>query len=879
MKYFIPGRSVLLFLLLTFSLFSQAQQLSGVVKSGDGETIPFASIYIKELTTGTTTNISGEYSLNLSPGTYLISFQALGFARVQEKITMTRVNQVKDIVLKHQDYQIKEVRVFSGNEDPAYPIMRKAISLAPYFLRQVKHYKSNVYLKGGFDMNKVPALFRKQLKEEGIVQGETYVAESVNEIIFNAPNKFEHRQISKRSTIPNDSEEEVLGYLNYSFYDSDNELAVTPLSRKAFSFYKFRYEGFFRQDEYYINKIKVTPKRKNQKLFEGYIYIVDKLWNLHSVDLVNKQFFGKIHIKQVQEQVKGKAWLPVSHQFDVDVKTMGFNVTANYGGSVKYEEVDLNDELPVPTSLKMAYAEMEQEEELQEEASEAVLNKNQQKIEALLQKEDLNNREMVKLSRLMEKENQGMEQMTRGLELESRDSTYKIIKDDRVPADSLDWNKIRPIPLSKKEVESFGLKDSLTLALAGMETDSVNVEEKPKKMVFLGNVLAGKMYYLADSTITFSYKGLLNPNNFGFNSVDGWLLMQNFDVRFYFNNDRKSRLDITPSFKYAINREKFNWNVDTKFHFDHVSHTMFTLYAGQWSKDFNEETGIAPFVNTATSLLLKENYMRLYQDNYIQGRARTDLANGLEFNFIFKYQNIDRLVNNTDYSFGYPKRDYLENNNINGIDASAFDGKKSLYVESKLKYTPKYFYRIDKGKKRMIHSDYPTFTALYRRGLDGVLNTTSHYDLLELSIDQELEWSFMYALNYHLRAGYYFNNSSMHFANYTHFNTHEFPVSFKDWTQNFNLLNDYEKSTNQWYVEGHFNYSTPYLLVKNIPFLQDKLWNENLYFHHLTQANFKNYNEVGYGISQIFLLMNVGVFAGFEELEYKRWGFRLSLDL
>ena len=118
----------------------------------------------------------------------------------------------------------------------------------------------------------------------------------------------------------------------------------------------------------------------------------------------------------------------------------------------------------------------------------------------------------------------------------------------------------------------------------------------------------------------------------------------------------------------------------------------------------------------------------------------------------------------------------------------------------------------------------------------------------------------------------------MHFSNYTHFNTSEIAFSFKDWKRNFNLLNDYEFSTNDWYLEGHFSYSTPYLLIKNIPFLQDKLWNENLYFSHLTQPSFKNYNEIGYGISQIFLVANVGVFAGFEDMEFNRWGVRFSFN-
>ncbi len=874
--------SLLLFFVLLFAgNYTYSQVISGVVRSSDGESIPFASIFIKELTTGTTTNLEGEYIINLEPGTYKVSFQALGFSKVIETITITNADIVKDIVLKPQDYKIKEVRVYSGKEDPAYGIIRKSISLAPYFLRQVKYYKASVYLKGGFDMNKIPALFRKQLKEEGVEQGKTYVAESINEIIFNAPNKYEHHVISKRSTIPNNSEDEVLGYLNYSFYDSESDIAISPISRKAFSFYSYRYEGFFQEGDYYINKIKVTPKRKNQKLFEGYIYIVDNLWNIHSVDLVNEQFFGKIRIKQVQEEVKGKAWLPVSHMFEVDVKTFGFNATANYGGSVKYEEVSLDEDLPVPSSLKEAYA-MDEEAEIEEETPETPLNKNQQKIEDLLKKDDLNNREMLKLSRLIEKENENIEQMGRGLQLESLDSTYKIVR-DTVPSDSIDWNKIRPIPLSKKEIESLGIRDSLTLVLSGVKQDTVKVEEdKNESLSVIGNIIGGKKYVISDSVprITLRHYGIIDKESFSFNAVDGFIFQQRLNFRYYFMNEKKSLLYLRPDFKYAINRNAFNWNLYARLNYDNIKHTVFTLETGQWSKDFNEYTGIANYPNIVSSLLFKENYMRLFQDNYISIDTKTDIANGLVFNAKIKYQDVDKLENSTDFSLGNQEGEYYDNNNIDSRFLSdVFQSRKGVQLRTSIQYTPMYYYRIDKGRKRMIESKYPTFTLAYEKGIKKVLDSESDYDLIELSLNQEFEWSFMYAFNYDIRGGYYSNNSSMHFSNFTHYNTSEIPISFKDWKRNFNLLEDYRYSTNKWYIEGHLCYSTPYLLIKNIPFLQDKLWNENIYIHHLTQPELKNYNEVGYGINQIFLMMNIGVFAGFKQFEFNNWQVKLSLNL
>ncbi len=873
--------SVILILLLSYmsSTVSFSQVISGVISSSDGESIPFASIYIKELTTGTTSNAEGDYSVVLPKGISHLAIQALGYAKIELEVNMQGGDIQKNIVLKTQDYQIKEVRVFSGNEDPSYGIMRKTISLAPYFLRQVKHYRATVYLKGGFDMNKVPGLFRRQLKDEGIEEGKTYVAESLNELTFNSPNQFVHKQISKRSTIPNNGEDEVLSFLNYSFYDSESELAISPVSRKAFSFYDFRYEGFFEQGEYFVNKIKVTPKRKNQKLFEGYIYIVDNLWNIHSVDLVNEQFLGKIHIKQVQEQVKEKVWLPVSYQFKVFVDKLGFNVSGNYGGSVKYNEVDLDYDLPLPKTLEESYARAEMDKKIAEEMESArPLTSTQEKIESLLEKDDINNREMLKLSRLMEKENQKRELAETGLRLKSRDSLYQFVKDTISP-DSINWNKYRPIPLSKKEIQSFGIRDSLTLAMAGLTEDSIAKQKHTSKFVkIITKSFTGTTYYSSDKKFRLRYYGLINPNAFTFNSVDALTYSQKVNARYYLNNGMQ--LDLYPRLKYSFGRHDLMWTTRFKIDTEYIHRTRFFVEGGQWSSDFNSETGISPFVNMASSLLLKDNYMKLYLNNYLWLSGARDLANGLRLEVGVKYRNMEKLKNSTNYSFGYHEKNYSPNNQLSNRNwDSHFQNQRAFEIETKLVYTPKYFYRIEGDKKKMVSSNYPTFSIMYIGATNAAFNTQSRFHMAEIGVKQNVEWNLMYNINYNARAGYYFNNTSMHFSQFTHFNTAEVPISFKDWNNSFNLLHDYQYSTNKWFAEAHISYSMPYLLIKNLPFLQDKLWNENLYFGHLSVPSFKNYNEIGYGISQIFLVANVGVFAGFNDFDFYRWGVRVSINL
>jgi TonB-linked SusC/RagA family outer membrane protein len=83
---------LLYFLILTIGVLStsmlQGQTLKGVVTDGiSGETLPGAGIIIVGTTQGTVTNIDGEYTLSLAPGTSNISFRFLGY--VPETIEIT----------------------------------------------------------------------------------------------------------------------------------------------------------------------------------------------------------------------------------------------------------------------------------------------------------------------------------------------------------------------------------------------------------------------------------------------------------------------------------------------------------------------------------------------------------------------------------------------------------------------------------------------------------------------------------------------------------------------------------------------------------------------------------------------------------------------
>lgn len=852
------------------------QGIRGVVTDESNISIPYTTIYLKQTTTGTTTNEQGEFDITLQPGIYKVVFQALGYERKEFEIVVKDGFTEKNVTLRKHAVKLREVKVYSGGEDPAYPIMRKAISLAPYYLRQTGHYESEVYIKGTLIMKKIPRLIANKMEVNGekIKAGETYTIESLNEIEFNSPDKYDHKVISSHTTFPGTDDGSPMGYITNSFYSPSLDMTISPLAPNAFSHYKFQYLGYIEYGDVTVNIIKVIPRRKSQQLFSGKIYIVDNLWNIQSVDLVNEAFFGTYHIKQVYTQVEEQVWLPVNHFINIDASVFGIKAEFRYAGAVKYKNIKLNTNLPIPESLMQQYS---AEEEATKDTVVEVVSKpqtrRQKKMEQLLAKKELTNRDMIKLSGLIEKESEEKE-VDKSLEVKSN---YKLsVKKDSIKHDSTYWNTIRPIPLTQHELKSFEVKDSLILAKREEKADTVK-KKKSAFSKFANGFLWGRSSLACDSALRLKYDGLLGLGMIDFNAVDGWSYSQSGSLSYKI--DSVKTVSFSPYLKYAFNRQKLYWKVHSGFSYSIKARGWLGISLGQGVKDFNGNSGIDRTLNMASALLFKEHYLKLFGDDYISVSNSIDLIHGMRLNVGVDLHKYTKLENVTNFSFFRNDSVYAPNIPDNPrISNSNLNSQKGFAVGASLSYTPRLKYRKYKGRKYMLDSKYPTFVLSYKKGIKSVFKSISDFELISATIKQKKEWGIFSSFNWSVSGGYFTRNNQIHFSQFRHFNTSEIPVVFKSWNDSFVLLEDYRYSTDEKFLEGHVSYATPYLLLKYLPFFSNRLWLENLFGHYLTQPQFKNYTEFGYGISQIFFMGSVGVFVGFEDGNYSRWGFRVAFN-
>lgn len=884
MKLLLFATIFLLQIALTITTSAQST-LSGSITDSSGNPIPYATVYIQELQHGTTANAMGNYELKLDKGTYTVFYQSLGFNQDFRQITLAGQPVVRNISLTVQYFQIPEVNISSSNEDPAYSIMRKAIARAPYYLNAVEHYQAAVYLKGTVVVNNIPRLMRKAFtaNETQIKEGDKYLIESHNEIEFNAPDKYVHRLIAIQSNFPSETESvSPMNYIQASFYEPViADIAISPLSPNAFAHYRFSYQGATLQGQFVINKIEVIPRRKSQQTFSGTIYIIEDLWCIHSLDLENENLIGKVRVRQVYTPVQDDFWMPVSHKFDVGFSMVGIKADIGYGSSVKYSEIRTNPSfaaLPVMNTTQVINP---------ADTVATVKSKTELEMEKLLAKEEISTRDMVKLSKLIEKEAEttGQTRDTKR-DLEIVETTKYIIEDDATKKSPDFWKDIRPIPLAEDEQMQIKLSDTLKSELKEVTTSNeltigVSAGKSNPFTRSVRTMISGKTWRLDSNRVTINFGGLAGFDNFSFNSVDGF----KYDVNFRFSKRWKNGMafSIYPEFGYAFSRKAPFYNINSTLNYSRKSDAYFWLRTGDNTRDFNNYGSVNKFINTASSLIFKENYMRLYRMNFLAAGHRSEITNGVYLDISAGTEWRGVLDNNTEFSLFNRDKLYLpnvpENQLIDQVLSPAYypTSHRNYKIVADILILPYQRYRMIGARKIPAGSTYPIINFGFIYGINEINGEGKPYGRATASVSHSKQTGPMAEIYWKARTGFIVSNDSLPFQDFLQFNTQPLPLHLSGHRDAFFLPGFYTLATDSWFAEGHLRYTNPYLLVKYLPFLSNTLMRENLHLKYLITKQTKHYIEAGYSISEIFLLGEIGIFTGFEDFRFKNAGVKFTL--
>ena len=242
--------------LVLFYQFSSAQKIHGTVFSDTGDLLPYASLTVKGSSIGASANNKANFSFSLPAGNYTLVCQYIGYTASEKQIIVTGDLEVT-FILKEQKLVLKEVIVKTGDEDPAYEIIRQAIRKRTYYAKQVDAFTCDLYTKDMIKLRnlpdkifgrKIPKEDKDDMKLDSTGKGIIYLSESVGKINIAQPDKFKLEVMSSRVSGSGDFGFTFPSFITFYtnnvtiFTDRLNPRGfVSPIADAAIRFYKFKF--------------------------------------------------------------------------------------------------------------------------------------------------------------------------------------------------------------------------------------------------------------------------------------------------------------------------------------------------------------------------------------------------------------------------------------------------------------------------------------------------------------------------------------------------------------------------------------------------------------------------------------------------------------
>lgn len=750
--------SILLFIfLITNGCYLQ---ISGTITDEKGLPLPFATIYVEGTTTGTVSNTDGEYFLDLSqPGTYYIVFQYVGHKKQVKRVDYNSKKTIINVQLAQDVNLLKELIITADAEDPAYPIIRKAIEKRTYYQNQYKSSQADLYVKGLIKMMDAPKeIMGENLGNLGGIldsmrQGILYLSESQSQYYYKAPNKTKEVMISSIKSGDNSLfTANQFNWASFNMYDEYIQIGrnvISPIAQNALSHYRYQLESaFIDSDGNTVNKIKITPKSEKSPALSGVIYITENLWNIHSADIVifgpalRGSFIDTVTIKQVFLPVEEPdKWQLFSQTFSFNAGLIGFKI----GGHFTYIFSNWQ---------------------------------NNPSIDHIF---------------------------------DSRE-TFKV-EPDALKKDTAFWSEKRPIPLTEEEKNDYTKKDSLqSIWTSKPYLDSLDKANNTPKW---SNILLGYSYQNSHKNTSLSLPTPLSAIRF--NAVEGFKMHLSPTWTKEDSTFRKWTVSTPLAFGFSDKQLKASIRVEYKF--DNYTLGKIFVEGGRQYENFDPDGSLIEKNNSWISLWNKKNYIRLYDNVFGRIGYTQEVTNGLYLSMLTEYTQRSPLSINTQFSLRRQDRLFEENIPNTLLNSAIYE--TSTYWKSTIhfQWIPEQKYGSYPKAKVRQGSKWPTLKLTYQQGFNLVENN-KHWNRLAFKMSDSYVsaklWGFF---QYNLDMGTFLGTKAQYFADYYHPSGNQILIPINPNLASFNLLPYFVYSTNRYYIQCNIRHHFNGKLADNIPLI------------------------------------------------------------
>lgn len=817
-----------IFLLLFFIILSPIEAQRGILKGqihdSNGGDLAYASVFNTTARKGSVSNIDGHYFLEMPYGKHEIEFSFLGYKRQRLEVDIYKDTTVLDIFLKGESFLLPEI-VVGLNEDPAYEMIRQAIKAREKNLISTGTFDASVYSKGIYKLEHISdtilgkALFDSTYTREEAL-GIIYLSEAESNFSLKYPNKIKEEIISSR--VSGNSKGFSFNFtsmININLYgnmvqvpfDMSQRGFVSPISGNAMMYYRYRLVGSFLDGDFLVHKIELRPKRKIDRVFHGYLYLVEGLWCIHSASLIITEeaeidFIDSIRINQEFKAVNDSMWALQTQNYDFDFSFNLFGIEASFNGH---------------------YLTIFNEYNWQPNFGPNFFNK-----------------EIFKIDK----------------ESNNKDSAY--------------WEAKRPVPLSLEEQQNYIEFDSIEQKVTSKEyLDSMDRKHnKFKTWNFIQNG-----YTYRDRCHERKIKAGSPFTDITFNTVQGFRLKVPFSFRQEFENKEyfNQELDLA----YGFSDELFDFNSHTKYYYDRNKFAKLEVDFGRDHKQFNGQEPISASINGLYSLFAEHNFMKLYRKTYLRLGHTSELFNGFSLTGKVEFSDRQPLANESSYFFrNIPDREYTPN--TPWLDAgtnAGFIGHQACIISLGANYVigQKYAslpYKIPLGSK------YPPIGITYSKAVPGIFGSDANFDLIKINTSFSKSFGLVGQSQIKITYGRFLNSKKVYFNDYFHFNGNK-TIFFMEGKNTFHLLDYYSYSTEDEFLEVHYQHHFNGFIINKIPWVRKSKFRMVAGANYLFQQTNKQYIELTIGVKNIMKIGRIDFVTAFDNDKKLRTGVTLSFRM
>ena len=757
---------IILFVLFFISQYSYAAFVKGSVKTNDGETLPSASVYVKNTTYGTATNIKGNYFLELKSGEYTLVYSFIGYKSVEKQIAVSaKSSLIIDVVLEPLAASLNEVEIFASTKDKANSIIESARKNRKIYYNNLSNYSCKTYSKTSIEKETFENdTIKDKSKSEDITEyfkkENINLIESVYESNVEKPNKTktvilaQHdyaeqkggggRSINISASVDvgeNDIAPEAYkadnpyiiynesSNIEFDFYKNLMNLPLvcqkpiqSPLATTSALNYAFNLAGSFYEGDQKIYKLSVKPRFKSDALFSGFIFIEDSTWALVSVDLIIDKsallFCSNFRIIQNYSKLDSNIYVPIRREFYYTIKDGKSNIIGN--ARVDHTEYEVNKAFPAKF---------------------------------------FNN-----------------EVKTFSVDAFDKDSTF--------------WSNERTITLEDSELEYILKSDSIKEYYSSdkyyAKIDSAfNRVDIWTPLAGYGrrNRIKGTEFYIAGlpaQVIPFGVGGYRHklPARFKKDLKNGMLLETNGFVDYGFlNQDIKGKLGLG-----------------------------LTYFPLKFVRTFITVGNYYDMINNYASIeqtFSRSNYVRKQDISISQ---RMEIINGLYADLSLEYSNQDPINNLQLTSWS----EFIFRDLNTPIEFDPYT-KTELKLEIKYRFNQKYF--IKKNKKIIIGSDYPELAFIYRKGLPNLFSSEVNFDYIQLRAHDELKLARFGSSRWQAEIGTFVNKDNLRMLEHKYFRGSDL-YFFSDPLRSFQLLGPTMNTRNEYFRANYIHHFEGSILNK-----------------------------------------------------------------